>query len=343
MVTNDGNWNWNVINNLLPHKVLRRVSAVIPPNPTFGSDTPSWRREENRLFSSSSAYNALEPRSEEENGKIWKLIWSQHLPQRIRVFLWLAAREALLTNLEHVKQHITSIITCELCGQGDEDVEHILRRCPKARLTWASMLSPTNLHGLAPINLQDWIVANLGSSSSFTFEEDRPSYFAVTCWQLWKRRRSLLFNEDYVEKGYGFEGWIGSHWRVIRDDQGNWIFGFSKSVGICSVLTTELWAILFGLRHVWILGFRKIEVETDNVEVARILDRTSKVFSENAMALSIGSLLTLDWDIVTRHIPRTANGVADRLAKLSRDLTGEEFQLTIEVAAAMLEDLNNND
>ncbi|KAK9040940.1 hypothetical protein V6N11_016074 [Hibiscus sabdariffa] len=62
----------------------------------------------------------------------------------------------------------------------------------------------------------------------------------------------------------------------------------------------------------------------DNVEVARILDRTSNVFSENAMAPSIRALLTLDWDIVTRHIPRTTNGVADRLAKLSRGLTGEE-------------------
>ncbi|KAK9042917.1 hypothetical protein V6N11_071270 [Hibiscus sabdariffa] len=276
MVTNDGNWNWNVINNLLPHQVLRRVSAVIPPNPTFGSDTPSWRWEENRLFSSSSAYNALEPRLEEENGKIWKLIWSQHLPQRIRE---------------------------------DEDVEHILRRCPKARLTWASMLSPTNLHGFAPLNLQDWIAANLGSSSSFTFEEDWPSYFAVTCWQLCKRRCSLLFNEDYVEV--------------------NFVDHF-----------------LIGLRHVWRLGFRKIEVETNNVEVARILDRTSNVFSKNAMALSIGALLTLDWDIVTRHIHRTANGVADRLAKLSRGLTGEEFQFTeppAEVAAAMLEDLNSSD
>ncbi|KAK9004304.1 hypothetical protein V6N11_002106 [Hibiscus sabdariffa] len=172
------------------------------------------------------------------------------------------------------------------------------------------MLSPTNLHGLAPLNLQDWIAANLGSSSSFTFEEDWPSCFAVTCWQLWKRRCSLLFNEDYVEKV-------------------NFVDHF-----------------LVGLRHVWRLGFRKIEVETDNVEVARILDRTSNVFSENAMALSIRALLTLDWDIVTRHIPRTANGVADRLTKLSRDLTGEEFQFTeppTEVAAAMLEDLNNSD
>ncbi|KAL4319850.1 hypothetical protein GQ457_18G018210 [Hibiscus cannabinus] len=302
--------------------------------------------------------------------------------------------EALLTNVERVKRHITSISTCELCGQGDEDVEHILRRCPKARLTWASMLSPTNLHSLAPLNLQDWIAANLGSSSSFTFEEDWPSYFAVTCWQLWKRRCSLLFNENYVEKVNFVDhciqlarayhtpettnvspqitretrrkwscptlGWIklnvdgamdlrdgsATIGGVIRDDQGNWIFGFLKSVGICSVLTTELWAILVGLRHVWRLGFRKIEVETDNVEVARILDRTSNVFSENAMALSIGTLLTLDWDIVTRHIPRTANGVADRLAKLSRGLTGEEFQFTEppdEVAAAMLEDLNSSD
>ncbi|KAK8565837.1 hypothetical protein V6N12_059386 [Hibiscus sabdariffa] len=116
--------------------------------------------------------------------------------------------------------------------------------------------------------------------------------------------------------------------------------------GLCGkAQTTELWAILVGLRHVWRLGFRKVEVETNNVEVARILNHTSNVFSENAMGLSIGALLTLDWEIVTRHIPRTANGVADRLAKLSRGLTGEEFQFIeppAEAAAAMLEDLSSS-
>ncbi|KAK8994649.1 hypothetical protein V6N11_045724 [Hibiscus sabdariffa] len=155
---------------------------------------------------------------------------------------------------------------------GNEDVDHILRRCPKARRTWASI-------GLAKL----------------------------FCSHL------LAIMEEVIELAIQGE--------------------------LCG-------KVFFGLRHVWRLGFRKVEVETNNMEVARILNRSSNAFSENAMVLSIGAVFTLDWEIVARHIPRTANGVADRLAKLSRGLTDEEFQFTEPPAgatAATLEDLRTND
>ncbi|KAE8695670.1 hypothetical protein F3Y22_tig00110694pilonHSYRG00213 [Hibiscus syriacus] len=47
---------------------------------------------------------------------------------------------------------------------------------------------------------------------------------------------------------------------IIQNDQGEWIFGFSRSLGVCSPFWTELWALHDGLKHVWSLGFRKIEV-----------------------------------------------------------------------------------
>ncbi|KAK8717503.1 hypothetical protein V6N13_044770 [Hibiscus sabdariffa] len=49
---------------------------------------------------------------------------------------------------------------------------------------------------------------------------------------------------------------------VVRNDQGAWIVGYSKMLGICSVIETELWAILEGLQHAWRLGCRRLCVES---------------------------------------------------------------------------------
>ncbi|KAL4272707.1 hypothetical protein GQ457_13G011180 [Hibiscus cannabinus] len=43
---------------------------------------------------------------------------------------------------------------------------------------------------------------------------------------------------------------------VIRDESGVWIFGFTRRIGRCSVLTAELWAIHDMLNHAWNIGLR---------------------------------------------------------------------------------------
>ncbi|KAK8483501.1 hypothetical protein V6N11_065382 [Hibiscus sabdariffa] len=79
---------------------------------------------------------------------------------------------------------------------------------------------------------------------------------------------------------------------VIRDANGEWMFGFSRFVGRCPVLLAELWAVLDGLRHAWAVNYRRVELETDNKE---------------------------DWVVVVKYAPRECNGVADSLAALGRD------------------------
>ncbi|KAL4347146.1 hypothetical protein GQ457_17G016800 [Hibiscus cannabinus] len=38
---------------------------------------------------------------------------------------------------------------------------------------------------------------------------------------------------------------------VLRDDSGKWLFGFSRSLGICSVLIAEVWAAHDARMHAW--------------------------------------------------------------------------------------------
>ncbi|KAK8596349.1 hypothetical protein V6N12_064845 [Hibiscus sabdariffa] len=45
-VTESGECNWSELEKLLLSHILRRISAIIPPNPMLGRDTPTWRWEE---------------------------------------------------------------------------------------------------------------------------------------------------------------------------------------------------------------------------------------------------------------------------------------------------------
>ncbi|KAK8637099.1 hypothetical protein V6N13_064527 [Hibiscus sabdariffa] len=59
---------------------------------------------------------------------IWKRIWKLHVPQRVRVFGWLSFHERLLTNVERVRRHCAAMDLCEICMNGSENIDHVLRR-----------------------------------------------------------------------------------------------------------------------------------------------------------------------------------------------------------------------
>ncbi|KAL4272876.1 hypothetical protein GQ457_13G021790 [Hibiscus cannabinus] len=105
---------------------------------------------------------------------------------------------------------------------------------------------------------------------------------------------------------------------VIRDEHGNWIRGFARNVGRCSVLFAELWAVHDSLVQAWYLDFRRVIIETDCLEVIRILTRSSRALVGNNLVESILLWTRKEWQLVFRHVPRHENSLADRLAALGR-------------------------
>ncbi|KAE8672002.1 hypothetical protein F3Y22_tig00111877pilonHSYRG00338 [Hibiscus syriacus] len=84
---------------------------------------------------------------------------------------------------------------------------------------------------------------------------------------------------------------------VLRDDQGRWISGFARSLGICLALSAELWAIHDSLSLAWNLGFRRIEMETDCAMAVKILKNNSRLERNGAITLLIYKLLKRDWEV----------------------------------------------
>ncbi|KAK8556498.1 hypothetical protein V6N12_002897 [Hibiscus sabdariffa] len=107
---------------------LEHIASIHPPCDLLGEDRPQWRWELNRQFSSQSAYMFLNTVMTVGQQDIWKRIWKLHVPQRVRVFGWLSFHERLLTNVERVRRHCAAMDLCEICMNGSENIDHVLRR-----------------------------------------------------------------------------------------------------------------------------------------------------------------------------------------------------------------------
>ncbi|KAK8556676.1 hypothetical protein V6N12_003073 [Hibiscus sabdariffa] len=108
---------------------------------------------------------------------------------------------------------------------------------------------------------------------------------------------------------------IGSVSGVFRTDDGSWIYGFNKSIGIMQPLQAELWGIFVGLQIAWDIGFERLLIQSDSKEAIKLLNDNDVASNHCALVCSIARLRNLRWETTTQWIPRTGNEPVDMLAK----------------------------
>ncbi|KAL9416422.1 hypothetical protein AB3S75_039586 [Citrus x aurantiifolia] len=124
----------------------------------------------------------------------------------------------------------------------------------------------------------------------------------------------VSLNMDGARKGFGHAGAGG----LIRDFNGNWLMGFTVNLGMCSVLSAELWGLLHGLRVAWDHGFKRLQVGVDNKSIVHLLERAHPSADENAILVKvIQELFAHDWIVHMEHVYREANSDADFLTSYS--------------------------
>ncbi|KAK8630332.1 hypothetical protein V6N13_079130 [Hibiscus sabdariffa] len=374
MVDELGNWDWPKLQPLLPHNVLLHLSAIKPPRSGFTCDFPGWARSHDRTFSVRSAYEALRDSSLSVSNAAWKVIAGFRGLQRIKTFLWLLAKDRLLTNAERVRRHLSSSARCEACGAAVESAQHIFRECPIAVAVWKGLIKRDKWVEFMSLGSLEWIRRNLSSPTHFAIAlADWDLHFGVILWSLWTRRNAIIFDPDSIDMlsvsdrsrwlwddmraVCALEGnprsdhasidgvlpssranarWVSPpmDWvklnvdgardhgtdfaacgGLIRDHDGRWVRGFARSVGICSPIEFELWAVHEGLVQAWVLGLKRVVVEVDSTLVLRLLSQRSCRESSMTIVQHIFSLLSRDWSIKFVHAYRESNAVADSLAK----------------------------
>ncbi|XP_057418459.1 uncharacterized protein LOC130712657 [Lotus japonicus] len=145
----------------------------------------------------------------------------------------------------------------------------------------------------------------------------RPSPAATVTWhppsELW-----FKFNVDgSVCQATSAAGCGG----VCRDSNGQWVFGFSRNLGLSNVFWSELWGIFTALHMSLARGLGKVIVESDSLAAITLVNGgCERTHPYASLVLQIRELMQKDWEVICRHTLREANQVADCLANMAHSL-----------------------
>ena len=125
----DGGWQLFNLSTILPEDIAQEIQRIHVPIDPQGLDRIKWCHTNDGKYSTRSAYQFL------TQGTViqepwWKRIWHCNVPEKVRYFLWLIAKESLPTNVKRLSCHLAQSATCLRCGAPQEDLHHMFRECP---------------------------------------------------------------------------------------------------------------------------------------------------------------------------------------------------------------------
>ncbi|MBA0671874.1 hypothetical protein Goklo_007497 [Gossypium klotzschianum] len=97
---------------------------------------------------------------------------------------------------------------------------------------------------------------------------------------------------------------------VVRDENGDWIFGYNRYLGKCSIFYAELWGILEGLKLIQRKSHDNVIIQSNNLEVVKAIQGRVYTTLNSALIRQIQSILSQENQWFLRYIPREQNQVA---------------------------------
>lgn len=130
---------------------------------------------------------------------LWKCIWKQKVPAKVRLFLWQLLHKTLPTNEFLHRRNIVQDPRCSLCGAPSENTAHIFWECSLARDGWSI--------------LGDWLSIDFSQLDVFEMElifkitKPKGLHFTgsvcliATLWSIWISRNIFVFKQQRVSRG----------------------------------------------------------------------------------------------------------------------------------------------
>ncbi len=166
-----------------PTTIARNVCLSNAPDRIF------WRWSNSGIFSVRSAYSFMF--FDGVDDCYIPHIWSLWIPLRVKIFMWLAAKNRLLTTDFLTKRGWLGPSMCFLCGVAEENISHILLCCSSSKAVWIGMLRnfpPISNHLISSCGdvATRWCRTRLTISGNMRNIFD--ICFAALCWELWNER-----------------------------------------------------------------------------------------------------------------------------------------------------------
>ena len=133
-----------MFSHLHPPDVLEQIASIAVSQQSVPK-TCFWNLTTKGDFNVKSFYHAWESKYWNEPSKVWGRLWKLPVAQGILTFIWLLLKDKLLMNKERKKRKMTYEKDCSFCDADEEDIDHVLQKCPLAKTIWTNLL-PRDLH-----------------------------------------------------------------------------------------------------------------------------------------------------------------------------------------------------
>jgi hypothetical protein len=70
------------------------------------------------------------------NNPIWKILWNLDVPAKVKILCWKIMHGILTLKVILLKRHIGTSGVCPLCQSDEEDILHMVFKCPGAANIW---------------------------------------------------------------------------------------------------------------------------------------------------------------------------------------------------------------
>jgi ribonuclease HI len=181
----------------------------IKPSMRSEHDVVAWAFEKSGTYSVRSAYKLLKDEQmasamvstgetcSSGNNRAWKAVWKMNVPPKVRVFWWRILHKSLPSKAELKRRHIAQEGFCEVCGDPEESIYHVVNSCTVARRFWEKV---TKLTGLKIPNLHPstWATDVLFSEIC---SADIAALYLCGAWALWTGRNGRRHGRKVWEPG----------------------------------------------------------------------------------------------------------------------------------------------
>jgi len=132
-----------------------------------------------------------------------------------------------------------------------------------------------------------------------------------------EKKLSRLYSDGACRGNPG----VGGAGAVITDAEGSVIWEGKEYLGHCTNNIAEYKALILGLKGALAEGYKNLEVYLDSELLANQINGSYRVKNENLKILmnEVRGLLTSFDTIQVKHVLRSSNSYADRLANLAID------------------------
>nr|GMC75388.1 uncharacterized protein LOC109181186 [Ipomoea batatas] len=173
-------WNDYLFQGILPDEITDKQKACMLSNDNDARDELFWEPEANGNFSVTLAYGLIQCDIESHNDKGWERLLQVKVPNKICTFLWLVRHGRIMTNHERKRRGFIYYDQCQHCLTTTEDINHLLRYCPKAMEVWRKILPQAAINKFWNIDFLTWFDLNVAGKGAFSSVENGPILFAIS-------------------------------------------------------------------------------------------------------------------------------------------------------------------